>query len=136
MSLNKVMLIGNAAKELDVKSMQNGSKIANLNVATSEYWSDKTSGEKKTKTEWHRIVIYGNELIDMLQKRIVKGSKLYVEGKLQTRKWQNKAGVDQFITEILIQGFHSKIEILDGNSVKDSSEPKNIEEEEIDEVPF
>ncbi len=112
-SVNKVILIGNLGKDPEVRSMQNGNKVANLTIATSETWRDKSSGERKEKTEWHRVVIFGN-LADIAEKYLKKGSKVYVSGSLQTRKWQNKDGQDQYTTEVVLQGYGGELTMLDG----------------------
>lgn len=112
-SLNKVCLIGNLGAEPEVKTMNNGNKVANLSIATSESWKDKTTGEKKEKTEWHRVVIFGT-LADIAEKYLHKGSKVYVEGALQTRKWQDNNGADKYATEVVLQSFDSKLIMLDG----------------------
>ncbi len=112
-SVNKVILIGNLGKDPEVRTMQNGNKVANLSLATSESWKDKSTGERKEKTEWHRVVIFGS-LADIAEKYLKKGSKVYVSGSLQTRKWQNKEGQDQYSTEVVLQGFGGELTMLDG----------------------
>lgn len=112
-SVNKVILIGNLGREPEVRTMQNGSKVANLSVATSESWKDKSTGEKKEKTEWHRVVIFG-QLTDIAERYLKKGSKVYVCGSLQTRKWTDKDGADKYTTEVVCQGFNSELVMLDG----------------------
>lgn len=112
-SVNKVILIGNLGKDPEIRTMQNGGKVANLSLATSESWKDKSTGEKKEKTEWHRVVIFGN-LADIAEKYLKKGSKVYVSGSLQTRKWQNKEGQDQYSTEVVLQGYGGELTMLDG----------------------
>jgi single-strand DNA-binding protein len=112
-SVNKVILIGNLGKDPEVRTMQNGNKVANLSLATSESWKDKATGERKEKTEWHRVVIFGN-LADIAERYLKKGSKVYVSGSLQTRKWQNKEGQDQYSTEVVLQGFGGELTMLDG----------------------
>ncbi len=112
-SVNKVILIGNIGKEPECRTMQNGSKVANLSLATSESWKDKASGEKKEKTEWHRVVVFG-ALAEIVEKYVKKGSKLYVSGSLQTRKWADKDGVEKYSTEVVLQGFGAELTLLDG----------------------
>jgi single-strand DNA-binding protein len=112
-SVNKVILIGNLGKDPEVRTMQNGNKVANLSLATSETWRDKASGERKEKTEWHRVVIFGN-LADIAEKYLKKGSKVYVSGSLQTRKWQDKDGQDKYSTEVVLQGYGGELTMLDG----------------------
>lgn len=117
-SVNKVILIGNCGKDPEIRSMQNGTKVANLSLATSESWKDKSSGERKERTEWHRIVVFG-PLADIVEKYVHKGSKLYVSGSLQTRKWQDKDGVEKYSTEVVLQGFGGELTLLDGKQSDD-----------------
>ena len=112
-SVNKVIIIGNCGKDPEVRTMQNGSKVANLSLATSESWKDKATGERKEKTEWHRVVVFG-ALADIVERYVKKGSKVYVSGSLQTRKWTDKDGADKYTTEIVLQGFGSELVLLDG----------------------
>lgn len=112
-SVNKVILIGNLGRDPEVRSMQNGGKVANLSIATSDSWKDKNTGERREKTEWHRVVIFGN-LADIAERYLKKGSKVYVCGQLQTRKWQNKDGQDQYSTEVVLQGYGGELTMLDG----------------------
>ena len=112
-SVNKVILIGNLGKDPEVRSMQNGGKVANLSLATSESWKDKSTGEKKEKTEWHRVVIFG-QLAEIAERFLKKGSKVYVCGSLQTRKWTDKDGAEKYSTEVVLQGFNSELTMLDG----------------------
>lgn len=109
--LNKVMLIGNLGKDPEIRAMQSGDKIASLVVATSEQWRDKSSGEKKEKTEWHRVVVFGRSA-DFCERFLVKGTRVYVEGKLQTRKWQDRDGNDRYSTEVVVQNFGGEIKSL------------------------
>jgi len=112
-SVNKVILIGNLGRDPEVRTMQNGGKVANLSLATSESWRDKASGEKKEKTEWHRVVIFGN-LAEIAEKYLKKGSKVYVSGSLQTRKWTDQSGAEKYTTEVVLQGFGGELTMLDG----------------------
>lgn len=112
-SLNKVIIIGNLGKDPEVRSTSNGKKVANLTVATSEKWVDKNTNEKKEKTEWHRISIFSEGLASVCEKYLKKGSKVYIEGQLQTRKWQDQQGQDRYSTEVVLQGFDAKLIILD-----------------------
>ncbi len=112
-SVNKVILIGNLGRDPEVRTMQNGGKVANLNLATSESWRDKQSGEKKEKTEWHRVVIFGN-LAEIAEKYLKKGSKVYVCGSLQTRKWTDQSGQEKYTTEVVLQGYGGELTMLDG----------------------
>lgn len=114
-SMNKVMLIGNLGKDPDVKHSQDGNKIVTFNIATSETWKDK-SGEKKDRTEWHRVVIFSPGLADVAEKYIKKGSKVYIEGQLRTRKWQDAAGLDKYSTEVVLSGFNAYMIMLDKTS--------------------
>lgn len=114
-SLNKVMLIGNLGRDPEIRTMQNGNKVANLNVATSESWRDKSSGERKEKTEWHRVVVFG-PLADTCEKYLRKGSKVYLCGSLQTRKWTDQSGTEKYTTEVVLQGYGSELVMLDGKS--------------------
>lgn len=113
-SLNKVELIGHVGNDPDIKSFSNGGKVANLSIATSESWKDKTTGERKEKTEWHRIAIFQEGLVGVIEKYVKKGSKLYIEGQLETRKWQDQDGNDKYSTEIVLKGFGGKMLMLDG----------------------
>ncbi len=112
-SVNKVILIGNLGRDPEVRSMQNGGKVANISIATSETWRDKASGERKEKTEWHRVVIFGN-LAEIAEKYLKKGSKVYVSGSLQTRKWTDQSGAEKYTTEVVLQGFGGELTMLDG----------------------
>ena len=113
-SVNKVILVGNVGKDPEIRSTQSGTKLANLSLATSESWRDKNTGEKKEKTEWHRIVIFNENLVKIVEQYVKKGAKLYVEGQLQTRKWTDNAGVEKYSTEVVLQGFGGTLTMLDG----------------------
>jgi single-strand DNA-binding protein len=113
-SVNKVILIGNLGADPEIRRTQDGRPIANLNIATSETWRDRTSGERKEKTEWHRVVIFNEGLCKVAEQYLKKGAKVYIEGQLQTRKWQDQNGVDKYSTEIVLQGFNSTLTMLDG----------------------
>jgi len=112
-SVNKVILIGNLGADPEVRRTQDGRPIVNLRVATSESWRDKTTGERKEKTEWHRVVIFSEGLAKIAEQYLKKGSKVYLEGQLQTRKWQDKDGQDRYSTEVVLQGFNSQLTMLD-----------------------
>ena len=112
-SLNKVTLIGNLGNDPEIRSMNNGGKVATLSVATTESWKDKQSGEKREKTEWHRVVIFGDGLVRVAESYLKKGSKVYIEGSLQTRKWQDRDGNDKYTTEVVLQGFGGTLIMLD-----------------------
>jgi len=113
-SVNKVILVGNLGKDPEIRRTQDGRPIANLSVATSESWRDKTTGERKEKTEWHRVVIFNEGLCKIVEQYLKKGSKIYLEGALQTRKWTDKDGNDKYSTEVVLQGFNSSLTMLDG----------------------
>jgi single-strand DNA-binding protein len=113
-SLNRVMLIGNLGADPEIKSFQNGGKVANLRIATSESWKDKSTGERKEKTEWHSVAIFSDGLVGVVERYLKKGSKVFIEGKLQTRKWQDQSGADRYSTEIVIQGLGGSLVMLDG----------------------
>lgn len=112
-SVNKVILVGNLGRDPEIRSMQNGGRVANLSVATSESWKDRQSGERREKTEWHRVVIFNENLLDVAEKYLHKGSKVYIEGQLQTRKWQDQSGADKYSTEIVLQRFRGELQMLD-----------------------
>lgn len=114
-SVNKVILIGNLGRDPEVRTTQSGTKVANLSLATSDSWKDKNTGERKEKTEWHRVVIFGN-LADIAERYLKKGSKVYVSGQLQTRKWQDQSGQEKYSTEVVLQGFGGELTMLDGRS--------------------
>ena len=111
--VNKVILIGNLGGDPEVRFTPNGSAVANLNVATSESWTDKNTGQRQDRTEWHRVVVFG-KLAEICQQYLRKGSKVYLEGKLQTRKWQDQQGQDRYSTEVVIDGFSGQMQMLDG----------------------
>ena len=112
-SVNKVILVGNVGNDPEVRTFGNGGKVANISLATSESWRDKMSGERKEKTEWHRVAIFGEGLVGVVERYVKKGSKLYIEGKLQTRKWQDRDGNDKYTTEVVLQGPGSNMTMLD-----------------------
>ena len=115
-SVNKVILIGNLGADPEIRRTQDGRPIANLRIATSETWRDKATGERKEKTEWHRVVVFNEGLCKVIEQYVKKGSKLYIEGALQTRKWQDKDGQDRYSTEVVLQGFNSVLTMLDSRS--------------------
>jgi single-strand DNA-binding protein len=112
-SVNKVILIGNLGADPEIRRTQDGRPIANLRLATSESWKDKTSGERREKTEWHRVVIFNENLCRIAEQYLKKGSKVYIEGALQTRKWQDQSGQDRYSTEVVLQGFRGELTLLD-----------------------
>ena len=113
-SVNKVILIGNLGKDPEIRRTQDGRPIANLRLATTENWRDKTTGERKEKTEWHSVVVFNEGLCKVVEQYVKKGAKIYVEGQLQTRKWQDKEGQERYSTEVVLQGFNSVLTMLDG----------------------
>ncbi len=112
-SVNKVILVGNVGKDPEIRRTQDGRPIANLSLATSETWRDKSTGEKKEKTEWHRVVIFSEPLCKVVEQYVKKGSKLYIEGALQTRKWTDQSGAEKYSTEVVLQGFNGTLTMLD-----------------------
>ena len=125
-SVNKVILVGNLGADPEIRRTQDGRPIANLRIATSESWRDKATGERKEKTEWHRVVIFSEQLCKIAEQYLKKGAKVYIEGALQTRKWTDQAGVEKYSTEVVLQGFNSVMTMLDsarggGNAVADDS---------------
>ena len=148
-SVNKVILVGNLGRDTEVRAMQDNNSVVNLSVATSETWKDKNSGERRERTEWHRVVIFNERLADVAQKFLHKGSKVYLEGQLQTRKWQDQSGIDKYTTEVVLQRFRGELTMLDSRndtgeqySSAANSEIKNNDVEAVsnsdldDEIPF
>ena len=146
-SVNKVILVGNLGKDPEVRRMTSGEPVVNLSVATSESWRDKASGERKEKTEWHRVVIFNKNLAEVAEKYLRKGSKVYVEGQLQTRKWTDKDGAEKYSTEVVLQNFRGELTMLDGRNGggegaggggRGASEaPASFQRDELDdEIPF
>ena len=156
-SVNKVILLGNLGRDPEIRSTQSGSKMATFSMATSKRWRDKNTQEQRDKTSWHNIVVFGDGLVDIVEKYVKKGSKIYVEGELQTRKWQDQDGNDRYSTEVILQGFNSNLTLLDsrksGENISDGqststqqisetenssdSVSKNIDSSETDDdIPF
>ena len=143
-SINKVILVGNVGQEPQVRTMNNGQKVASFSLATSDRWRDKNSGEQKEQTEWHRIVVFQPGLVDVVERMLQKGTKLYIEGSLRTRKWQNQQGTDQYTTEVTLNPFSGQMVILSGAKTVDNnmsdSQPvqKEISVGDLadDEIPF
>jgi single-strand DNA-binding protein len=149
-SLNKVLLIGRLGADPEIKQMVNGKSVARLSIATSQSWKDKSSGERKEKTEWHRVVIFNEGLVSVVQQYLKKGANVYIEGALTTRKWKDEAsGTDKYSTEIVLQGYNSSLTMLDGknknensNLVSDSKSslpndsPPSSNNDLDDEIPF
>jgi len=151
MSINKVILVGNVGQDPEIRSIADGREVANFSLATSESWKDKNSGEKKEKTEWHRVVVFSQGLTGVVKNYVKKGTKLYIEGSLQTRKWTDNQGVEKYTTEVVLQNFNSSLQILDSrdrngggsqsysadNSQSKSRSNNDIHiEESDDEIPF
>jgi single-strand DNA-binding protein len=113
-SVNKVILIGNLGRDPEIRSTQDGTRVANLSVATSESWRDKATGERKERTEWHRVVIFNDRLVDIVEKYLKKGAKVYLEGALQTRKWTDNSGQERYSTEVVLQRYRGELTMLDG----------------------
>jgi single-strand DNA-binding protein len=113
-SVNKVILVGNVGKDPEIRRTQDGRPIANLSLATTESWRDKNSGERKDKTEWHRVVIFNENLCKVVEQYVKKGAKLYIEGQLQTRKWTDQSGAEKYSTEVVLQGYNGSLTMLDG----------------------
>ena len=149
-SLNKVLLIGRLGADPEIKQMVNGKSVARLSVATSQSWKDKSTGERKEKTEWHRVVIFNEGLVNVVQQYLKKGANVYIEGALTTRKWKDEStGQDKYSTEIVLQGYNSSLTMLDGKSKSDSSnlvtenksslpndDIKSVNNDLDDEIPF
>ena len=145
-SLNKVLLIGRLGADPDIKQMNNGKNVARLSLATSQSWKDKNTGEKKEKTEWHRVVVFNEGLVNVVQQYLKKGAQVYIEGQLSTRKWKDeKSGQDKYSTEIIIQGYNSSLTMLGGgggaaatgiqnDNTSNISQSENIDLD--DEIPF
>ena len=113
-SVNKVILIGNLGRDPEIRTFQNGGKVANLRIATSDQWKDRNTGERREKTEWHSVAIMSEGLVNVVERYLKKGSNVYVEGQLETRKWQDQSGQDRYTTEIVLRGFNSTLQMLDG----------------------
>ncbi|MBN8958024.1 MAG: single-stranded DNA-binding protein [Rhizobiales bacterium] len=145
MSVNKVILVGNVGADPEIRRTQDGRQIANIRLATSESWRDKATGERKEKTEWHRVTIFNEGLCRVVEQYVKKGSKLYLEGQLQTRKWADKEGNEKYSTEVVLQGFGGALVMLDGKEKASAPQQSYPEEKERvgkhrddmdDEIPF
>lgn len=143
-SLNRAIIIGNVGKDPEIRVLQNGGKVANFTVATSERWKDKQSGEKKERTEWHRVVVFNEHLVKVVESYVKKGSKLYLEGQIETRKWE-KDGVEKYSTEIVLRPFNGEIVLLDSRSqeapkqdAEETPAPQGggVPDDMSDEIPF
>ncbi len=139
-SINKVILIGNLGRDPEIKATQNGRELANLTIATSEYWKDKSTGVRKEKTEWHKVVVFNQNIVGLAKTYLAKGAKVYIEGSLQTRKWQDQAGNDRYSTEIVIQEFAGNLTMLSKNQDSVTESPADQAETALpiddDEIPF
>ncbi|MBJ65660.1 MAG: single-stranded DNA-binding protein [Rhodobiaceae bacterium] len=144
-SLNKVMLIGRLGQDPEVRSTQDGRSLCTFSLATSENWNDKNTGEKREKTEWHRVVVFNEGLVNIIQQYVKKGSNVFIEGQLQTRKWEDKDGIEKYTTEVVLQGFNSTFKMLDSknsgsseNFSQDNSieDVKEFDSEIDDDIPF
>jgi len=131
-SVNKVILLGNIGNNPDIRAMQNGSKLASFSIATSKRWKDKSTQEYKDKTEWHKVVAFGDGLVDIIEKYVKKGSKVYIEGEIQTRKWQDQEGKDRYTTEIILQGYNSTLTLLDSRGSSNTQQVENSENKQIE----
>jgi len=132
-SVNKVILLGNLGQDPDIRTMQNGKKVCTFSIATSNSWKDKETGEKKEKTEWHRVVVFNEGLVGVVENYIKKGTKLYIEGSLQTRKWTDDSGTEKYTTEVVIQGYGGRIDIVSakGNNQEQSENQDVLENNDV-----
>ena len=130
-SVNKVILLGNLGRDPEIRSMQSGSKMATFSMATSKRWRDKNTQEQRDKTSWHNIVVFGDGLVDIVEKYVKKGSKIYVEGELQTRKWEDQDGKDRYTTEVVLQGFNSNLTLLDSRNATNNIEDKETNTDQV-----
>ena len=128
MSVNKVILLGFTGKDPEIRSMNNGEEVASFSLATSQSWISKQTGERETKTEWHNITIFNKNLVNVVKQYVKKGSKLYIEGVLQTRKWTDNAGIDKYKTDIVLQGFNATLQLLDSKSTDASTNTNTTQE--------
>ena len=136
-SVNKVILIGNLGRDPEVRTFQNGGKVCNFSIATSETWKDRNSGERQERTNWHNIAIFNENLAQIAEQYLRKGSKVYVEGQLETRKWQDQAGNDRYTTEVVLRNFRGELTLLDGRSENNNSnfsETASIDNDSSDKV--
>ena len=125
-SVNKVILLGNLGRDPEIRSTQSGSKMATFSLATSKRWKDKNTQEQRDKTSWHNIVVFGDGLVDIVEKYVKKGSKIYVEGELQTRKWEDQDGKDRYTTEVVLQGYSSNLTLLDSRNTNNNIDDQAI----------
>ena len=137
MSVNKVILIGNLGADPEIRSFSNGGKVANLRIATSERGKDKNTGEKKEKTEWHTVAIFNEGLVGVVERFLKKGSKVYLEGQLETRKWQDQSGADRYSTEVVLRGFGGVLQMLDGKAGGDTGgQQEHRDDPDPSDIPF
>ncbi len=115
-SVNKVILVGNLGRDPEIRSMQNGGRVANLSIATSETWKDRNSGERRERTEWHRVVVFNENIVRVCESYLKKGSKVYLEGQIETRKWQDQGGQERYTTEIVLRPYRGELTMLDGRA--------------------
>lgn len=127
-SVNKVILVGNLGRDPEIRTTQDGREIANISVATSESWKDRSTGERREKTEWHRVVIFNDNLVNIVKNYLKKGSKVYLEGQLQTRKWQDQSGQEKYSTEVVLQGFNGVLTMLDTRGSNSNQEHSSYEQ--------
>jgi len=140
-SVNKVILVGHLGRDPEIRSTQNGTKVCSISLATSESWKDKSSGDRKEKTEWHRVVIFNEGIVGIAEKYLKKGSKIYLEGQLQTRKWTDQSGAEKFATEIVLQKFRGELVLLDpqqagGNGGQRQMQNSSTPFDDSDSIPF
>lgn len=135
-SVNKVILIGNVGADPEIRRTQAGAPIANLRIATSETWRDRNSGDRKEKTEWHTVVVFSEGLCKVVEQYVKKGAKVYIEGQLQTRKWQDQKGADRYSTEVVLQGFNATLTMLDGPNGERQGDRPSLREELNDDLEF
>lgn len=133
-SVNKCILLGNLTRDPEVRSTQDGTKVANISLATNESWRDKNSGERRERAEFHRVVIFNDKLVDVAERYLKKGSKVYLEGSLQTRKWTDQSGVEKYSTEVVLQKFRGELTMLDGRGSNESAGPAGDDLD--DDIPF
>lgn len=129
-SVNKVILVGNLGADPDVRSMQSGDRVANLSIATSESWKDKNSGERQERTQWHRVVIFNQNIVGVAEKFLKKGAKVYIEGQLETRKWTDQSGQEKYTTEVVLRPFRGELTMLDSRGGGMSSSPSGFQDNE------
>lgn len=135
-SVNKVILLGNLGRDPEIRAMQSGNRMASFSIATSKRWKDKATQEQKDKTSWHNVVVFGEGLVDIVEKYVKKGSKIFVEGELQTRKWQDKDGNDRYTTEVVLQGYNCNLTLLDSRKSESLNEQSNIHQNSEPKVSF